>query len=243
MNFKEVTHGGIKMLVPEMAEGVVAEVFDEDAYRIKHIARGATVIDIGAHIGCFALRCAVERGCAVVAFEPDPLVFGFLVANIHLNGAASRIVPTFSAVGAEVGPRDFYVNLGHPAGSSLWPDDKNANYGRINVPCTTLNNILPEDGLVDVLKIDCEGAEREICTDEFLPALTRTKRIVMEWYNYDGGKYRDLLESAGFSVEICGGGKPQPPWDPSIGGGMLYAQKLPSSYKPTGYGPSPEGKN
>lgn len=225
MTIREHVQNGVHLYVPEGAEGVVREVFDEDCYRIREIPETSLVVDVGAHIGCFALRCAVERRCRVVAYEPNPETFGFLVASIRLNAAA--VEPVFSAVGANDGLVPFFLNRGHPAGSTLhgreYPD---VAYEEIRVPCCSLDTIVPSasSGTL-VLKLDCEGAEREILSEHFAASLRRFDRVVGEWHNHDGDRYRDVLTGIGFDVELRGGGVPQPQWDPSIGGGLLYARR------------------
>ena len=62
-----------------------------------------TVVDVGANIGTICIP-AVARGLArrAIAIEPDPLNFRVLMANLHLNDVAERIVAHRCAAG----PRD-----------------------------------------------------------------------------------------------------------------------------------------
>jgi FkbM family methyltransferase len=225
---REVQRGQVRLCVPDHADGVIREVFDEDCYRVSKIPRDSFVVDVGAHVGCFSLRCASERDCTVLAYEPNPLVFGFLTASVFASGMGHRVGRVFSAVGAENGLVPFYINSEHPAGSQLYGDEyPDVTYERVLVPCATLDSVvkvLPEDKFL-VLKTDCEGAERDFLTEGCGESLRCFSLIVGEWHNYDGARYRDVLESLGFDVELRGGGVPQPVWDPSIGGGLLYARR------------------
>lgn len=123
---------------------------------------GATVVDIGASLGSFSLLSA-QSGARVWAFEPAPASFAILSQNIQLNGWRDRIAPSSRCVGGKAGKRDFFISQLSPLSSFY------AGKGeKITVDCTTLADIFEEHQLarLDILKLDCEGAEYEIlyCT-------------------------------------------------------------------------------
>ena len=92
---------GICIEGPDSARGVIAEVFEEDAYHIAQmVTEGSSILDLGAHIGCFTLRCAIERRCSqVTAVEPNPISFGWLAHNVR-TGRASNVRTINGAVSA-----------------------------------------------------------------------------------------------------------------------------------------------
>src|SRR3989441_179951 len=53
--------------------------------RSFQVAAGDVVVDVGAHIGRYALRAAA-RASKVIAVEPDPSNFSLLERNVRLNG-------------------------------------------------------------------------------------------------------------------------------------------------------------
>ena len=92
-----------------------------------------TVIDVGANIGTISLTAAAivgEKGL-VMAFEPNPRVFKYLVENIHIN-EFGNIIPLNFAVGDR---------LGYACFSDEKNDDQNSiqQQGGQRVPMTTLD--------------------------------------------------------------------------------------------------------
>ena len=221
---------GIKFRLREDERQVVTEAFEEDPYNVETVERGGLVIDLGAHIGTFALRCAVERDCKVLAFEPCPSTFDLLAENIMLNDLEGQVVPFRLAIGEAEGIRKFYSRPNHPVSSSLYLDHYSKDvpgYLTQEVQCTTLKRVFEDNQVSEcvALKIDCEEAEKEIFTEESKPYFRRTKYVALEWHFYDGGIYRDYLSELGFSAHLTGCGNPPPPYEMTFGRGYLYAWK------------------
>jgi len=142
----------------------------EDEIRLLRpvIRPGDVVLDVGANIGTHALALAGLVGPAgtVVAFEPQPLVFNILAANMALNGADQ-----VRCVNAAVG-----VDGGHIAVPRT-PPDQPANFGNLSLrgPGAASN---PADGPTDtvrlmaideldlpscrLIKVDVQGMEPEV---------------------------------------------------------------------------------
>jgi FkbM family methyltransferase len=120
---------------------------------------GAVVLDIGAHLGLYALIAAREVGedGYIYAFEPDPRTFPYLVTNVSVNGARSRIATLKKAVSDHSGEERFHVNYSTPAASRLL--DQHSSGGGMIVDCVTVDSILPASIQVGLVKIDVEGAE------------------------------------------------------------------------------------
>jgi len=215
---------GVKFIDSPLNGTVFTEVFEEDPYRFKHVKRGGIVIDLGAYIGTFTLRCAVEKNCTVYAYEPNKEACSILIWSTKLNENAKVIIHN-AAVGNISGYRTFYRRLDFPTAS-------NFNHGtypvvKEKVKAVTLTDIFKENRLTtcDVLKIDIEYTENQIFQKEYYNDLKKAKYITMEWHNYDGAQYATILKNLGFQVELAGTGIPQPKYDPTFGGGMLYAWK------------------
>ncbi len=232
-----ITIHDFKLKHDEEDLGVIKEVLgDEDIYRMKNIAKHGLVLDIGANIGTFTLYCAKQHDCIVFAYEPSQRNYDLLVENIELNGLVDRIRAFRKAVAGQIVKRSLYFNPLSHAGSTLYaPNDQDLMVEEID--CTTLKSIFEENQIdhCDLLKIDCEGAEKEILTEETKICFNRVQSVMLEWHNYDGHIYRDYLERLGFSVFLTGCGwnpnifdtyeHPQPPYDPTFGRGMLYAHR------------------
>ena len=230
MEAQVVERNGIKIMFRECDRGIIDEVFVENPYRVEEIPQGSTVVDVGAHIGTVTLRCAVERGCRVFSYEPSKESFALLVENVRMNGLEDRVKCFNQAICGRNELRNFYVD--ELSGSSdLYlaenPDFADRELRVTQVQCVTLGRIFKDNDIerCDMLKIDCEGAEREVFNDEAKPFFRRMDQVILEWHNYDGETYAEYLRSLGFNVLLTGTGLPTPPYSPSFERGMLYARR------------------
>lgn len=120
------------------------------------IEPGNFVLDLGAHLGTFALAAAAA-GCHVVAIEASPTNVALLRASAALNGFHNLRV-LHAAVSDKPGFLEFAPHgpWGHVAGAV--PD---SDVPLISVPAITVDEMMPEVGLprVDFIKMDVEGSE------------------------------------------------------------------------------------
>lgn len=183
--------------------GVAKEVFYEDPYKIKDIVKdGSIVIDIGAHIGTFALRCAIEKDCTIYAYEPCDESYKILLENIHINNLENKIMAYNNAVCGKNEIRDFRVSTEHYAGSSFHMEYK--PYYITKVKCITLREIFEDNNIkkCDLLKMDCEEEEKYILLNENTEIiLDRIDKIVLEYHRMIHGKeIADYLKRMKFTV-------------------------------------------
>jgi FkbM family methyltransferase len=125
----------------------------------KEAARpGATVLDVGAHLGFMTLQAARAVGPEghVFAAEPNPETLGLLRHNISANGFADRVTVLPLALSDSEGEVEFHVA---PAGdgSSLFAQDYTDRSTRVRA--TTADTVLAAAGPLSAVKIDVEGAE------------------------------------------------------------------------------------
>lgn len=171
--------------------GVVNEAFIRNPYLradVIDVPADAVVVDIGANIGDFSLqvaqRCPDGR---VLAVEPIAEHVRILRDHVAMN-RCRQITCVHGAVGAVAGITDIAVD-----GVRSRQDSHRARTERVRQ--TTLQQLLDEHGLrhVDLLKLDCEGAEWDI-----LPAaeqaFPRIRQICME-YHCERGWTADRLAS------------------------------------------------
>jgi len=134
------------------------EPFTMDLFK-KSIKAAMVVLDIGAHIGVYTLLAAWQLGSKgkVYAFEPDPRNLPFLQANIKRNGFADRVTVVPRVVSAQAGKTSFY--LAESTGvSSIFEKNQEPN-AETYVEMIALDDFLEESLVVDVIKMDIEGAE------------------------------------------------------------------------------------
>jgi FkbM family methyltransferase len=143
---------------------------DEEVYR-ETLVRGQyafdlpfdpeTIIDAGANIGTasiyFARRYPQAR---IVALEPEASNFALLARNVEPY-------PTITPVHAALWNRDGEISLGHPSPAASarekWAFVTHEGPGD-RVRAVTLQSLMSGMGIrvVDVLKVDIEGAEKEV---------------------------------------------------------------------------------
>lgn len=140
----------------------------------------AVVVDVGANIGDFTMELAQRcpRG-RVIAVEPISEHVRVIGIQTLLNGF-SNIVCVGTALGNTEGVIDMHGEGGHS--SAYWGDVKAET-----VRVTTLPQLMREVSIdrIDLLKLDCEGAEWHI-----LPAaesiLPKVRQICMEFHCSEG---------------------------------------------------------
>jgi FkbM family methyltransferase len=139
-------------------------------------------LDIGANIGQHSLFAA-RRGIRVIAFEPWAKARAQLEIQIAGNGLTNIEIRPY-ALGTEDAERDFYAPTGSNTGTgSLSPDyNPDNNTEVLKVTQRRGDDVLSGDDFHGpvVIKIDVEGAEREVL--EGLTGFMRDVRptVIME---------------------------------------------------------------
>jgi FkbM family methyltransferase len=120
---------------------------------------GETVFDMGAHCGVSTYHFSKLVGATgrVIAFEPDPVNFALLKANIERHGL-SNVTPLQIAISDKRGEANF--NCEETIGSGLAEHSTRASVGNvIKVRTVRLEDAFAEWGPPSFCKIDIEGAE------------------------------------------------------------------------------------
>ena len=168
------------------------------------------IIDIGANKGLFSVFFANElkgKEHKIFAFEPHPNTFQLLERNIKNNQLDKNILTFQKCVsGASTDTQSFFVAR-ESFDYSLYNEYQTNE--KVVVENITLQEIIDQNSLtvIDLLKMNCEGAEYEILFKTEKSYLKKIRAIRMEYHNFelDGKKYDlvpliDYLEENQFSI-------------------------------------------
>jgi len=168
-----------QMVIYRQWEADVSEVF-------RHLCRPDTVVvDVGANFGYFSVLAASvigNRGSGrVFAFEPNPKLADLLRRNIEINWSIAPVIFQQAAVADTPGELTLYVPKGHGANASLSPPEGVESIA-VTVPAVRLDEALPPELAVDVMKIDVEGHELSVLRGA-RSVIGRSPgiHIIMEW--------------------------------------------------------------
>jgi len=154
---------GLKFTDPDGLEYILMR--EAEGYDIP-LDPTCRVVDIGAHVGVVSMTLAKKYGCHVEAYEPAPDNYRRLVANIKANGLEDLITPHNLAVTAD--GRDVVISFDqHNSGGGNIYDVKKIYDAGVGFEVQSVKAADITAGReINLLKIDCEGAEFEI-----LPAM------------------------------------------------------------------------
>jgi FkbM family methyltransferase len=219
---------GLQLVAPreEPLLSLFREVWVERRYlpARSSLAPDATIVDIGANVGVFAVWASllVPLG-RVFAVEPSRAMFAFLEKNIERN-ALTNVVAIPSAVSGTDG-RSAFFSRGPGVMNTLYSvDNYQSRFQKLeDVDSVTLDTLFTRWRIdrCDLLKLDCEGAEYEILLNASPQAFRRIRALAVE-YHVGLNEHRPeelvrVLASHGFQARI------EPLQD--IESGYLYASR------------------
>jgi FkbM family methyltransferase len=190
-----------------MARSVLVELHMRDEYHIAELEPGRndgpTVIDIGAHIGIFAVvLCERFPASRVWSYEPSPVSFGYLSANVRDNGLADRVHIFNQAVSDRDGTMTLFEDRNASAANTAFPELIREGQRPIEVPTCGFARVVAEVGeRIDLAKIDCEGGEYDILLDTEDAPWRLVDRVALEYHPVQGRSWKGLatrLQSLGF---------------------------------------------
>lgn len=175
------------------------EIFVEEYYRFETSSKVPVIYDCGANVGtsCAFFKLIYPHS-RIVAFEPNPKIADYLKKNINDNS-----LKNIEVIDKAVWTDDKGIELGmEDADASSIYLEKN----KTKVESIRLKNLLDKEKIIDMLKIDIEGAEVEVLKD-CRESLTKVRNLFVEFHSYKNEPQRlseviDVLESKGFRYFI-----------------------------------------
>lgn len=152
-----------------------------------------TILDVGANFGLFSLLAAHYCGNATIhAYEPNPRIFAHTAANLALVGGTA-----------------FEAGVGSRSAFAVMRDDNQSRLAQTvlseagTIPIVSLSQAIERIGPeVDLLKLNCEGAEWDIFKDG--RAFQKIRLIRMEYHLTEKHRVDNLIACArelGFRID------------------------------------------
>ncbi len=190
------------------------EIFVEEIYRIPSSDAAPAIVDLGANIGLATLWLKRRFPHAqVLALEPDPGIYACLEQNVRRNRLAGVELLKKAAWDTNT-TLEFAADRAD--GGFAWERrEGKAGARSFAVEAVAVQELLAERR-VDFLKIDIEGAERQVlaaCCD----ILPRVRWLFVEYHGRAGerpalGQVASILEAAGFRLHVQTVGRRERPF-------------------------------
>jgi len=183
--------------------------FIRNDYGLQHrLPELQTILDIGANVGFFSIAARGHYPKATIhAYEPNPRVLPFLESNTSALGV--RVYPE------AVGSRSGFVSM-LDSGSSN--QARTSETGEGNIAQIALDTAIERlGGSVDLLKLDCEGAEWELF--QASRAWKHIRNLRMEYHLFHGesvAQVEQTLRGLGFEPIH---------WQNDVGFGIVWATR------------------
>ena len=180
------TRSGLKIKIRVNSTDLMAfthvwmiQEYSDDNFSINN---DDVIIDVGAHIGLFALFASQFcKNGKIFCYEPIKENYKILIENIEMN-QIQNIFPNNLAVTKKTSRVKIFLN-DDQSGHSMFIQNKNF----VEVDSKSLSDIFIDNGIkeCDFLKLDCEGAEYEII--ESLPSdlFTKINKTAIEYHMVD----------------------------------------------------------
>ncbi len=141
----------------------------------RRLPQVRTILDIGANVGFFSIAARARYPKAIIhAYEPNPRVLPFLRSNV--SGLGVEIYP--EAVGSQSG----FAKILDPGPSNL---ARTSVTDAGEIPLISLDTAIQRlGGSVDLLKLDCEGAEWDLFP--LADAWRHIRNVRMEYHLFRG---------------------------------------------------------
>lgn len=185
-----------------------------DRYKLK---KKGVLVDIGAHIGVVDILGNKNYGwefcIGVEAHLPNFVRF---LDNVNINECEGEILPIWAAVSNKSYQKGTLYSNGKGKNSGIQSLDYKDNYPSEKVCLVTLKDIIGNVPKIDLLKIDIEGGEWDLFTDENREIFERARWVDIELHNFEADKKhqddlyvgkggtkqgaKEYLESCGFKL-------------------------------------------
>jgi len=197
------------LLAPAFIDGIAeVEVIN---YLKARPSQGGVFLDIGAHIGFYAIGLAskFER---VIGFEPSPFQFEFFEKNKNINELINLEALNVGVSNVNANEREFFVMGRSGGGNSLHClPGQNPMYS-LKVSTVTIDSLSLSD--VRLIKIDVEGHELEVLEGASSTIQKFRPNILCEVWDKPEirSKFFDVMDFLGYDVSFLFESHPELAW-------------------------------
>lgn len=172
------SYDGMRIVFPSREDPNFDDVFLRNVYYPYEPQQTDVVIDVGAHMGFFALKVARQVN-KVIAFEPDTRNLKFLLRNIGYNRFANVEVFNF-ALGDKDG--SMYLERGYGFGRTKLARTNTGDEVRVR----SLDSMVEEwcGTPPNVIKIDTEGYEVKVLEGARSTLIRCKPKLIIASYHY-----------------------------------------------------------
>lgn len=200
IKYLPLTDGHVVPVRDFMTLYIYKEIFVDRCYDLTLDHSAPVVVDIGANSGLFALRLKqLYPSAKISCYEPFPPNFLQLENTIAVN-RLDEVIPLQKAVGARPGRAKLFIHKRNIGGHSFYATEA-LNTDHVEVEVVDLRSILGElQQAVDLLKLDCEGAEFDILMNLAASDARQIRRIIVETTSglYDVAELSARMMSLGY---------------------------------------------
>lgn len=194
--------------------GALNDVWFDESYEPNHFGIAfdwsacKTIVDIGANIGTFTTYAGYKSPqAAIVAVEPEPNNLVMLKGNVEANHFQNRVTVVPAAIGGQDGTVTLHITEKSSGGHSLYH-----RYGKtsdVDVAMISLRSLLTKHniGVLDFLKLDCEGGEYDALYSLSPQELARIRFMAVEYHHFSPDprhtpdQLRAFLTQNGFVIQ------------------------------------------
>lgn len=193
-----------KILVWKGLTGVTGNVycglleFEDMSFLLHFLRPNDLFFDIGANVGVYTILASGEIGAKTISFEPIPLTFEILSANVRLNNLSDKVELLNIGLGGSFGVLKFTKSL--DAVNHVATSDDLDTIDVLVKRMDEISNIIPS-----LIKIDVEGFETEVLNGATnILKNENLKAIIIELngsgnrYGYDENLIHEQLLNFGF---------------------------------------------
>ena len=200
MKYLQLADGHVIPIRDFMTLYIYKEIFVDRCYDMTFNSSAPVILDIGANSGLFALRLKqLYPSAKIVCYEPFPPNFSQLENTIAVN-RLDGVTPLQKAVGARPGRAKLFIHKRNMGGHSFYAAEAN-NTDHVDVEVVDVPSILGDlKQQVDLLKLDCEGAEFDILMSLAASEARQIRRIIVETTSdlYDVDQLNAQMSSLGY---------------------------------------------